>query len=133
MDTKTPDIRAGPSLRVLVAEDDEDTATSVGMLLRLFGYEVELARDGPSACRVAQASSPDVILLNIGLPRMDGWAVAKQIRGQTAGKRPLIVAMTGYGTEADRLRSQEAGIDFHLLKPVDPEKLEQLLREFQNR
>jgi DNA-binding response OmpR family regulator len=118
-------------LRVLVIEDDEDTATSLGMLLRLYGYEVEFARDGPGACGAAQACSPDVILLNIGLPQMDGWMVAKQIRVQNAGKGPLIVAITGYGTEADRLRSQEAGIDVHLLKPVDPKELENLLREFQ--
>jgi two-component system CheB/CheR fusion protein len=135
MDTKPPDIRAGgrPPLRVLVIEDDEDTATSFGMLLRLYGYsfEVQLARDGPSACRAAQTSSPDIILLNIGLPQMDGWQVAKQIREQSAGKRLLIVAMSGFGMEADRLRSDEAGIDLHLVKPVTPEELEKVLRRFQ--
>jgi CheY-like chemotaxis protein len=130
MDTKPPDIRAGPPLRVLVVEDDEDTAISFGILLRLYGYEVEFARDGPSACTAAQASCPDIILLDIALPRMDGWQVATQIRAQSAEKRPLIVAITGYGTEADRLRSQAAGIDLHLVKPVDPEELEKVLRGF---
>jgi DNA-binding response OmpR family regulator len=131
MDTQPPDLRAGPSpVRVLVVEDDEDTATSLAILLRLNGYEVELACDGPSALRTVQASPPDVVLLDIGLPQMDGWQVAKQIREQSAGKRPLIVAITGYGTEPDRLRSQEAGIDLHLLKPVNPEELEKVLRRF---
>jgi CheY-like chemotaxis protein len=121
-----------PSLRVLVVEDNEDAATSLGMLLRLYGYEVELASDGPSACQAILASLPDVVLLDIGLPKMDGWEVAKRIREQSVWKRPLLVAMSGYGTEADRLRSQEAGIDLHLLKPVDPEELRKLLSRFQS-
>jgi DNA-binding response OmpR family regulator len=132
MDTKTPDVRAGPLLRVLIVENDKDTATSLGMLLRLYGHEAQVAVDGPSACQTAQADPPDVVLLDIGLPQMDGWQVAKQIREQSSGKRLLIVAITGYGTEADRLRSQEAGIDVHLLKPVDLEELEKLLEEFRS-
>jgi CheY-like chemotaxis protein len=117
---------------VLVVEDNEDAAASLGMLLRLYGCEVELAFDGPSACRAVQASPPDVVLLDIGLPKMNGWVVAKQIREQSVGKRPLLVAITGYGMEADRLRSEEAGIDLHLLKPVDPEQLKNLLDQFQS-
>jgi two-component system, OmpR family, response regulator len=114
--------------KVLVIEDDEDTAASLAMLLRLNGYEVEVAADGPSAVQAVQASPPDVILLDIGLPKMDGWLVAKQIREQTTWKRPLLVAISGYGTEADRRRSKEAGIDLHLVKPVDPVELLKLLR-----
>jgi two-component system CheB/CheR fusion protein len=97
------------------------------MLLRLYGYDVEAAAEGPSALRAVQDSSPDVVLLDIGLPKMDGWLMAKQIREQTGWKRPLLVAVTGYGTQADRLRSQEAGIDLHLVKPVDPQQLAGLL------
>jgi two-component system, OmpR family, response regulator len=120
-----------PALRVLVVEDDEDTATSLGMLLRLYGYDVEAAADGPSAFRAVQASPPDVVLLDIGLPKMDGWLVAKQIREQAIWKRPLLIAISGYGTQADRLRSQEVGIDLHLTKPVDPEELADLLKRFE--
>src|SRR5262245_29208900 len=98
------------------------------MLLRLYGYDVEAAADGPGALRAVQASRPDVVLLDIGLPKMDGWLVARQIREQGVWKRPLLVAVTGYGTQADRLRSQEVGIDFHLVKPVEPGALEDLLK-----
>jgi two-component system CheB/CheR fusion protein len=121
----------GPSLRVLIAEDNEDSAISLGMLLRLYGFDVELAADGPSALRAMQANPPDVVLLDIGLPKMNGWQVAKYIREQCTYKRPLIIAVTGYGSPADQLRSQEAGIDFHLVKPVDPEELRHILSRFQ--
>jgi two-component system, OmpR family, response regulator len=118
------------ALHVLVVEDHEDTAATLGVLLRLNGHNVEVAADGPSALRAAQASPPDVVLLDIGLPKMDGWMVAKQIREQTAWKRPLLVAISGYGTDADQRRSQEMGIDLHLVKPVDPVELGKLLRRF---
>jgi CheY-like chemotaxis protein len=119
------------ALRVLVAEDHEDTAASLAKLLRLYGHEVEFAADGPSALQAVQGWAPDVILLDIGLPKMDGWQVAKQICEQAIWKRPLLVAVTGYGTQSDRLRSQEVGIDLHLVKPVDPEELEVLLKRFE--
>ena len=122
--------RRAHALRVLVVEDDEDTAASLSILLRLYGYDVEAANDGPSALRAVLASQPDIVLLDLGLPKMSGWVVAKKIREQTAWKRPLLVAVTGYGTQADRLRSQEAGIDLHLVKPVDPQELENLLERF---
>jgi DNA-binding response OmpR family regulator len=92
----------------------------------------KVASDGPSACRAVQESLPDVVLLDIGLPKMDGWEVAKRICEQGVWKRPLLVAMSGFGTEADRLRSEEAGIDLHLVKPVDPEELHKLLSRFQS-
>jgi two-component system, OmpR family, response regulator len=129
MESKRTDCRAH-ALRVLVVEDDQDTAASLVMLLRLYGYDVEVAVDGPSALPAVQASPPDVVLLDIGLPKMNGWVVAKQIREQTALKRPFLVAISGYGAEADRLRSQEAGMDLHLVKPVDPVELLKLLRRF---
>jgi DNA-binding response OmpR family regulator len=131
MVSQSRDLHAGLSLRVLVVEDDPDTLASLCMLLRLYGHDVERACDGPSACQAAQASPPDVVLLDIGLPKMDGWRVAKQIREQCRWKRPLIVAITGHGREADRLQSDEVGIDLHLVKPVDPEILDTLLRRFQ--
>jgi CheY-like chemotaxis protein len=130
MESKRTDLRAH-NLRVLVVEDHEDTAASLAMLLRLYGHVVEVAADGASAFRAVQASPPDVVLLDIGLPKMDGWLVAKQIRKNCNGKRPLIVAVSGYGTQADKLRSQEAGIDLHLLKPVAPAELEDLLKQLE--
>lgn len=119
------------ALRVLVVEDDPDTATSCAILLRLYGYEVDVAADGPSALQAVRVNEPDVVLVDIGLPKMDGWQLAKQIREHDARKRPLLIAVTGYGTQADRLHSGEAGIDLHLLKPVDMTHLDRLLRHFQ--
>jgi CheY-like chemotaxis protein len=121
-----------PSLCVLIVEDDDDTATSLATLLQSYGYEVGVASDGPSACQAIQAILPDVVLLDIGLPKMNGWLVAKRICERSVWKRPLLVAMTGYGEDADRLRSEEAGIDLHLVKPVDPEALHKLLSRFQS-
>lgn len=118
-------------LRVLVVEDHADTADSMAVLLSLYGHEVRVARDGPAALGMARAFSPDVVLLDIGLPGMDGWRVAEQLRQHPAAQRPLLIALTGHGQEADRRRSQEAGIDLHLLKPVDPEQLCGLLSRFQ--
>jgi CheY-like chemotaxis protein len=104
-----------PALRVLVVEDHEDSADILALLLRLHGHNVEVAADGPSAFRAVQASPPDVVLLDIGLPKTDGWVVARQIREQAALKRPFLVAISGYGMDADRRRSEEAGIDLHLV------------------
>jgi CheY-like chemotaxis protein len=121
----------GPALRVLVVEDHEDTATSLGKLLRLHGYEVEIATDGPTALQAVQGKSPDVVLLDIGLPNLSGWQVAEQIHNLSAPKRPLLIAITGYGTQADHIRSAEAGIDLHWVKPADMAALDKLLRRFQ--
>jgi CheY-like chemotaxis protein len=117
-------------LRVLVVDDDQDNAATLSMLLRLYGHEVVVAADGPSAVQAVQANPPDVVLLDLALPKMDGWQVAQQIRQNQDGKRPLIIVVSGYGTDADKLRSQEAGIDLHLIKPVDPAELEDLLKRF---
>src|SRR5437763_14531019 len=115
-------------VRVLVVEDHEDSAATLAKLIRLYGHVVEVAADGPNALRAVQVSQPDVVLLDLGLPKMDGWQVAKQIREQNDGKPPFLIAMSGYGMQADRLRSQEAGIDLHLVKPVDPLELEDRLK-----
>jgi CheY-like chemotaxis protein len=122
----------GPSkLRVLVVEDHADTAESMAVLLRLHGHEVEVAPDGPTALRVAAQNPPDVALIDIGLPGgTDGWEVARRLQERAAGKMPLLIAVTGYGQEADRRRSEQAGIDLHLLKPADPEDLKTLLARF---
>ena len=106
-------------LRVLVLEDEQDTAATAAMLLRLHGHDVEVAADGPTALQAVQSSPPDVVLLDLATPKTDGWHVARQIRANSDGKRPLLIAVSGYGTEADCLRSYESGIDLHLIKPVE--------------
>lgn len=104
-------------------EDNQDTATSLSLLLDLYGHEVRHAATGSAALQAVRDVQPDVLLLDIGLPGMNGWQVAKRISEQPPAKRPLLIALTGYGREEDRRRSREAGIDLHLLKPVDPEEL----------
>jgi DNA-binding response OmpR family regulator len=118
-------------LFVLVVEDDADTAATLALLLRLNGYEVEVTADGTSALQAVRARLPDVVLLDIGLPKMDGWVVAKRIREETSWKKPLLVAISGYGTQADQRRSREAGIDLHFVKPVEPRELLKLLKRLQ--
>ena len=115
-----------PGRRVLVVDDNRDSAESIALLVEIWGHEVRTAFDGPSALDIAAAYRPEVILLDIGLPGMDGYEVARRLR-QGAGGGPVLVAMTGYGMEEDRRRSREAGFDHHLVKPVDPEGLRVLL------
>ena len=117
---------AGGSRRVLVVDDNVDGAESLATLLKLLGHEVHVAHDGPAALRATADVRPEVVFLDIGLPGMDGYEVARRIRrpGRTEA---LLVALTGYGQEEDRRRSREAGFDHHLVKPVDPAVLEDLL------
>jgi CheY-like chemotaxis protein len=123
-----------PGLRILVVEDDPDLAAALVGWLGRWGHDARVAPDGPAALRATEAGLPDVILLDIGLPGMDGFDVARQVRqalAPAAPKAPLVIAVTGRGSEADRRRSQEAGIDLHLDKPVDPGQLLHLLQRFQ--
>jgi DNA-binding response OmpR family regulator len=117
-------------LRILIVEDDADAADSMAMVLRLYGYDVDVAGDGPTALQKAD-DAPDVVMLDIGMPLMDGWGVAKELRQRRTKKRPLIIAVTGRGHKEARLRSYEAGIDVHFVKPVDPAELANLLRRYQ--
>lgn len=119
-------------MRILVVEDSPELAAGLAGLLRTAGHEVEVAPDGPTAVEAAQARPPDVMLLDIGLPRMDGYEVARRVQEQPGPKRPLLVAVTGRNTDEDRCRSEEAGIDLHLTKPVDPHGLQRLLRRFRS-
>jgi CheY-like chemotaxis protein len=113
------------SRRVLVVDDNEDSAESMAVLLRLQGHEVRLAYDGLSALEEAHAFRPELIFLDLDLPKMDGYEVARRL--QPSMKGVTLVAMTGYGQEEDRQRTQEAGFDLHLVKPVDYDRLEELL------
>jgi two-component system CheB/CheR fusion protein len=125
--------RNGPGrLCVLIVEDNADAAQSTRMLIEMDRHDVHVARDGIAALEVAAAVEPDVILLDIGLPGLSGYEVAERLRGRKARKRLLLVAVTGYATEADRERSAAAGIDLHLSKPVEPGLLLGLLRRFAN-
>ena len=117
-----------PRRRILVVDDNMDAAKSLARLLeRLHGQEVRVAHDGPEALAVADEFRPEVVLLDIGLPGMSGYEVAEHLRGLPEFEETLIVALTGWGQEDDRRRSRGAGIDHHLVKPVDPEALTRLL------
>jgi PAS domain S-box-containing protein len=113
--------------RVLVVEDTEDVAETLRMLLELWGYDVRIVEDGPSALVAYRTYQPDIVLLDIGLPGMNGYDVARQLRRQRGRKRPFIMAVTGYGQDEDKQRSHEAGFDYHMTKPVEPSKLQTVL------
>ena len=115
----------GPARRVLVVEDNDDAREMLRNLLHLFGHEVHEACDGTSAIEQARRLRPDAALIDIGLPGIDGYEVARRIRADVPGAR--LVALTGYGQPEDRERALAAGFDVHLVKPVDPEQLERLL------
>jgi PAS domain S-box-containing protein len=115
-------------LRILVVEDNRDSAESLRLLLQMFGHEVSVAYSGPEGVQAAKRWHPDVMLCDIGLPGLDGYGVVGELRRdpETAGTR--AIAVTGYGGEEDRRRSQQAGFDLHLVKPADPEQLRDLLK-----
>ena len=118
-------------LRVLVVEDHRESAEALARSFREQGHEVAVASDGPSALEAVRAAQPDVVFLDILLPGIDGCEVAKGIHRLSAWRRPLLVALTGLGDEPSQRRSQESGIDLHLVKPVHPATLHSLLRRFQ--
>jgi two-component system CheB/CheR fusion protein len=115
------------SLRVLVADDDRDTVISLLMLLRQWGYDGVAAYDGPSTLNAAAANPHDVVFLDIGLPRLDGYEVARRLRQLPGMATALLVAITGYGHASDLQRCKEAGFDCHFLKPVDPKEIHRVL------
>ena len=113
--------------RVLVVDDNVDSAESLAVLLRLYGHDVRLAHDGEAALEEARAFRPDVMFLDLSLPKMDGYDVARLLRLEPAMSGMTLVAMTGYGQEEERRRTREAGFHSHLVKPVDFEMLQELL------
>ena len=115
--------------RILVADDNQDAADSLALLLTMMGGEVRTAYEGLAALEAAAAFRPDAIVLDIGMPRLNGYEAARCIREQTWGKAPLLIALTGWGQEEDRRQSEEAGFDYHLAKPVEPNVLLRLLAE----
>jgi CheY-like chemotaxis protein/anti-sigma regulatory factor (Ser/Thr protein kinase) len=109
--------------RVLVVDDNADAAASLSLLLRSLGHETMTVHDGREAVQAAAQFNPDIVLLDIGMPGMDGYEVARRLRALKRERRFRIVAVTGWGQEADREKSREAGFDLHLVKPVDPQDL----------
>ena len=123
----TPSAAPGPGAqRVLVVDDNEDAVRSLAILLELNGHEVQLARDGYAAIEIARDFVPDAVILDIGLPGINGYETARRLR-RLPNCSMLLVALSGYGQDKDRERSREAGFDHHLLKPVDVDALQKVL------
>jgi two-component system, sensor histidine kinase len=120
--------KAGPR-RILVAEDNADFRAGLKELLMLKGHEVYEAADGPGAVETMLRENPEVALIDIGLPGLDGYEVARRVRRAPGGPDLVLIALTGYGMEADRRRVREAGFDFHLVKPATPEQLDEVLSQ----
>jgi len=124
---KTPVEKPVGQHRILVVDDNRDAAESLGMLLELLGVETRIACDGFEALDIFASYDPAVVLLDIGMPEMDGFEVARRIRKDFPDRRPVLVALTGWGQEEDRRRTKEAGFDHHLIKPADLATLQKLL------
>lgn len=116
-------------LRVAVIEDNRDSATSLTLLLELIGHEVQSAHAGPAGVELVRTWRPDAVISDLGLPGIDGFEVARRIRQEPGLEKVLLLALTGYGEEAFRRKSREAGFDYHLVKPADPLVLQRLLAE----
>lgn len=119
---------AAAGRRILVVDDNLDSAESLALLLGLQGCEVRTASDGPAAIETALSFQPEVVFLDIGLPGMDGYEVARKMRAEPGLDGILLIAMTGYGREEDIREALEAGFDRHLVKPMDFAEIEALLR-----
>lgn len=113
--------------KVLIVDDCADTADSLARLLQMWGHDARAAHDGTEALRLARDQRPEVVLLDLGLPRMDGYEVARQLRAGAGGEKILILMVSGYGSAEDRRRSEQAGCDGHLMKPLDLAALQAFL------
>jgi len=127
----TPSGESARPLSVLVVDDLVDAADTAAAILSMSGFEARTAYSGEAAVVSAADAPPDVVLFDIRMPGMDGWELARRLRESSPVKRPLLVAVTAAGAEADRQRSDEAGVDLHLVKPVDPAALVGLVRRFE--
>lgn len=113
--------------RILVVDDNHDSALSMAMMLSIMGHETRTAHDGESAVATAESFLPEVVLLDIGLPKLNGYEVAQRIREKPWGVSMFLIAVTGWGQDEDRERSSEVGLNLHMVKPVEPSALEKLL------
>ena len=121
--------RSTSNRRILVVDDNENAAHVLGMLLKALGNDVQTAFDGITAIELAERFRPDLILLDIGLPKMNGYETARDIRQQPWGQDIVLAALTGWGQEDDKRRAHEAGFDYHFVKPLDPGILQKFLAE----
>jgi two-component system, sensor histidine kinase len=126
--SSTPDCSAAFSRRVLVIEDNHDAREMFRMMLELAGHEVLEAGDGLTGLEILKSQRPDVAVIDVGLPGLNGYEIARRFRAEPNSRDVMLVALTGYGTPDARERSRQAGFDHHLIKPVNPEALEELLR-----
>ncbi len=113
--------------KILVVDDNHDSALSLAMMLSIMGHDTRTAHDGESAVTTAETFLPEVVLLDIGLPKLNGYEVAQRIREQAWGVSMFLIAVTGWGQDEDRQRSSEVGLNVHMVKPVEPAALEKLL------
>jgi CheY-like chemotaxis protein len=118
----------GPLRRILLVDDNQDAAQALRLLLEADGHEVRVAADGASGLALAKTYRPEVVLLDIGLPKMDGYEIARRIRADAALRDTMLVAVTGYGQMHDRARASASGFHHHLVKPVEYSRLQTLLR-----
>jgi len=132
--TEAPAVEAAPSIQkkdapmqirrnILIADDNQDALESLALMLRMEGHEVVCASDGEEALALAGQRRPEIVVLDVGMPKLDGCEVARRIRAEAWGRGAILVALTGWGQDVDRRRSREAGFDMHLVKPVDPATL----------
>jgi CheY-like chemotaxis protein len=118
-----------PRFRILVVDDNPDSAMSLAMILSMMGHETRTAHDGETAVSTAEAFRPRVVLLDIGLPKLNGYEVAQRIRQEKWGESMFLVAVTGWGQDEDRQRSEDVGMNLHMVKPVEPAVLDRVLAE----
>jgi DNA-binding response OmpR family regulator len=118
--------------KILVVDDNHDSALSMAMMLSIMGHDTRTAHDGETAVSTAETFLPDVVLLDIGLPKLNGYEVAQRIREKAWGASMYLIAVTGWGQDEDRQRSTEVGLDLHMVKPVEPAALEKLLAELRS-
>jgi len=121
------DVPANGQLKILVVEDNIDAQNMLRLLLEMWGHQVSVAADGVAGIEAIRTQQPDIALVDIGLPLADGYEVAKQVSARTNGKKPLLIALTGYGAPEQRTRALDSGFDLHLVKPVEPEQLARLI------
>jgi len=124
-----PEMPPKSRLKILVVDDNPDAALSMAMMLSMMGHDTRTAHDGEAAVTTAEEFRPQVVLLDIGLPKLNGYEVAQRIRGQEWGAAMFLVAITGWGQDEDRRRSEDVGMNLHMVKPVEPDALDRVLAE----
>ena len=125
--SKPPVTQTAARRKILVVDDNHDSALSLAMMLSIMGHDTRTAHDGESAVSTAETFLPDVVLLDIGLPKLNGYEVAQRIRETSWGASMYLIAVTGWGQDEDRQRSSEVGLNLHMVKPVEPSALEKVL------